>query len=85
MKKLVLTTAIILGLGLTTFAQEYGLFERGIYSQNSYGFMNRDGDVYPIVPDHGLPGDQPAVPVGGGAALLITLGAAYAIAKRRKE
>ncbi len=81
MKKIVLTLSIILGLSMVSFAQG-GLFERGDARDSYY---NRDGN--PALPGHGANGNQDAneTPLGGGAAVLITLGAAYAIAKRRKE
>jgi len=48
----------------------------------------RNGEIYPFLPqEYGMHGDQNAVqtPVGSGIALLLGLGAAYAIAKKRKE
>ncbi len=81
MKKLVLTLSIILGLSMVSFAQG-GLFERG-YSDESQNTMNR-GLLTPGLPDHNQSGNQPA-PLGGGAAVLITLGAAYALAKKNKK
>ncbi len=80
MKKLILTLSIILGLSMASFAQG-GLFERGDVTDSYY---NRDGN--PLIPNHGQTGNQDAdVPLGGGAAVLITLGAAYALGKRRKD
>lgn len=76
MKKLVLTLAIVLGLGFGAMAQN-GLFQRG-----EEATQTRDG--IPGFPSHGESGDQPA-PVGSGIALLIGFGAAYAVAKKRED
>ena len=81
MKKLIITTAIILGLGLTTFADpnDGGLFMRGETSGNREG-----GFISPALPNHGQTGNQNA-PLGTGIALLAALGGAYLIGKRRNE
>ena len=97
MKKLTLTIAIVLGmtLGLSAQQQGGGLFERGYvsdevyYNSGSYYddyFSNlRDGLLGLNLPDqHGLEDDQNA-PLGSGIAVLLGLGAAYAVAKKRKE
>ena len=80
MKKLALTLAIVLGLGMASFADNGGLFGRGEQGEGS----NRDGGLYPTLPSHGQTGNQPA-PVGSGIALLIGLGAAYAVAKKNEK
>ena len=90
MKKLVLTIAVVLGLGLTTFANsnDGGLFQRGASepSQGLYG--DRDG-LLPAAPglpsDFGLEGNQDATPLGSGIAVMLVLGAAYMVTKKRKE
>ena len=86
MKKLLLTTAIILGLSMTTFADPNGggLFQRGETPESNTCF-NR-GDT-PLTPNHGLPGNQDAdeTPLGTGIAVLMGLGAAYLIGKKRNE
>ena len=85
MKKLVLTIAILFGIGLSTYAAPYdgGLFKRGKTSENYY---NRENEVFgPGMPDHNQPGNQPATPIGSGIALLAGLGAAYLVAKKRNE
>ena len=87
MKKLALTIAIVLGLGMTTFADptEGGLFQRGEVKEVS-SLYNRNNT--PLLPGHGLPGNQDAddiTPLGGGIALLLSMGAAYAVAKKRRE
>ena len=85
MKKLALTLAIVLGLSMTTFAEGGGLFQRGAETEESNGFMSRGGK--PGLPgEHGLGGDQDSnTPLGGGALLLVGLGAAYAMTKKRKD
>ena len=76
MKKLVLTIAIVLGMGFAASAQ--GLFDRGPESN-----QNRDGLMTPGLPNHNENTNQPA-PLGGGALLLIGFGAAYAMSKKKK-
>ena len=86
MKKIALTAAIILGLSMTTFADGGGLFQRGTEPENAtYG--NRDGSVTsPMLPGHGQEGNQDANgPLGSGIAVLLGLGGAYLVAKKRKE
>ena len=97
MKKLVLTTALILALGLTTFAQSGGGALRRSKEYREYmnaGKMNnqagglRTTNNTPLLPDgFGNPGDFDGTdaPLGSGIAVLIGLGAAYAIGKKRKE
>ena len=86
MKKLIITTAIILGLGLTTFAQSDnhngGVFQRGAEPSE---YATREGSSSLMLPaQHGQEGDQGA-PVGSGIIVLVGLGAAYLVAQRRKE
>ena len=133
MKKLALTIAIVLGMGMSVFAQGRstnnesgtegtGLFGLGVsffnregdltlftdyseyeeeeewesgtdwwYSQGGNGlfglgtglFNNRDV-VFPGLPGFESEDDQDA-PLGSGIALLAGLGAAYLVAKKRKE
>ena len=83
MKKQILTIAIILGLGLTSFADPKGggLFLRG---DNKEASGLRDDDPTPMLPAHNQPGDSDA-PLDPGIARLTALGGAYLVAKRRKE
>lgn len=90
MKKLVLTIAIVLGLGLTTFAdpETGGLFGRGETRQSTYNSREgEDAATFMRLPSqHNAESgnDQPA-PLGGGVLLLAGFGAAYMIAKKRRE
>ena len=77
MKKVVLTIAIVLGLGMASFAQ--GLFNRG-YAEDGA----KDGLTLPSLPAHEQNTNQTA-PMGSGALLLIGLGAAYAMTKKSKK
>ena len=82
MKKLALTIAIVLGLGMTTFADPNGggMFGRGAEPEPE---SNRLGGA-PALPTHGQTGNQNA-PLGTGIAIMTALGAAYLVGKRRKE
>ncbi len=96
MKKLALTIAIVLGLGMTAFANgdnnNGGLFKRGSTEEDYYGYFgtNRDG-ANPLLPNYhnnnydanGQNGNP--TPVGSGVLVLLGLGGAYLIAKRREE
>ncbi len=87
MKKLIITTAIILGIATTTIAdptERGGLFQRGNVAERS---MMRDGTDMPMLPNqHGLGGNQNAdAPLGTGIAVLLGLGAAYLVGKKRRE
>ena len=96
MKKLTLTIAIILGMTMTTFADGGGLFNRGNNARNGasgYSYFSTDGlsdirndDPFatPLLPAHGLEDNQDA-PLGSGIVVLMSLGAAYMVAKKRKE
>ena len=86
MKKLALTIAIVLGLGLTSFAegnQGGGLFQRGAAKEMS----NREtgnSPMLPNLPTHHQTGNQDA-PLGSGIALLLGFGGAYLVTKKRRE
>ena len=92
MKKLALTIALLLGITMTTFA-DGGLFNRGNNAKNGqasgYIYFNAkdtgSGDVaMPMLPPHGSDENNPA-PLGSGIAVLMGLGAAYLVGKRRRE
>ena len=84
MKKLALTLAIVLGLGMTTFANPNGggLFKRGADVEENTIYGTRGG--FPGLPNHGESDNQSA-PLGTGIALMTAFGAAYLVGKRRKE
>ena len=86
MKKLALTLAIVLGLSMASFAEGGGLFGQGqsVEESTTTTFYNRSG--VPGLPGggHGAGGNQPA-PLGSGIIVLIGLGAAYAVAKKRED
>ena len=86
MKKLIMTIAIVLGLGMSTFAQEAEVEERGLFGKgfDIFGEMNRDEPLMPGIPDMGENGDVDA-PLGSGIALLMGLGGAYLVGKKRRE
>ena len=91
MKKLLIATAIVLGLSLTTFAQG-SMFHRensgdngnAVYQDRSFFAKEGSGPLTPGLPTHGLNENQDA-PLGSGIVLLTALGAAYAVAKKRRE
>ena len=92
MKKLTLTLSLLLGLTMTTFA-DGGLFNRGNnakYGQASgYTYFNakdavREDEAMPMLPPHGSDENEPA-PLGSGIAVLMGLGAAYLVGKKRRE
>ena len=85
MKKTVLTIAIVLGLGLTSFADPNGggLFQRGADDEAFQGANWRSTSM-PVLPTHGQSSNQNA-PLGTGIVVLTALGAAYLVSKKRKE
>ena len=88
MKKLALTIAIVLGLGMASFADNGGLFNRGASapasSTPSSSYEGNRTFFAPRIPDHGQTTHQNA-PVGSGIAVLTALGAAYLVGKKRRE
>ena len=87
MKKLIMTTAIVLGLSLTTFAQD-GMFHRANSGESGTSLYESRGGFNkgfgPNLPGHGETGNSDA-PLGSGIVLLAGLGAAYMVAKKRRE
>ena len=84
MKKLALTIALVLVMGLGAIAQQgEGLLKRG-------GSVRGDNSklTTPVLPqtfgntDHV---DGESAPLGSGVAVLLTLGGAYLVAKKRKK
>ena len=90
MKKLALTIAIVLGMSIGAFAQYFnnqgGLFQMGP-EPREYSNLNRDTYAPLLLPEHASNSDQSAqdVPLGSDIAVLIGLGAAYLVGKKRKE
>jgi len=91
MKKLTLTIAIVLGLSISTFAfpntsNSGGLFQRGNNVEETH-FLGRTAQSEPLLPNHGELGNMDAdeTPVGSGIAVLLGLGAAYLVGKKRRE
>ena len=83
MKKLALTMALVLAMGLGASAQQGGgLLKRG-------GGTREDNPnlTTPIMPQSfGSAEHQDASsPLGSGVAVLLTLGGAYLVAKKRRE
>ena len=92
MKKLVLTLAIVLTMGLGAYAQ-YDEDKFGIQPWFGSSLLGRDGEtgtregegsLLNLPSAHGLNGDTGA-PVGSGLVVLAGLGAAYLIGKKRRE
>ena len=85
MKKLILTTAIVLTMGVGAFAQ--GLLGRGEdFSDEPRGGLR--GTTPGVIDTHNYEGDvngDGETPLGSGIAVLMGLGAAYVVAKKRKE
>ena len=88
MKKLIMTSAIVLALSFTTFAQGGSMFHRENSGENGTSLYESKGGFNkgfgPNLPGHGETGDVDA-PLGSGIVLLAGLGAAYMVAKKRRE
>lgn len=87
MKKLIMTIAIVLGMTMGAFAQEAEIEERGLFGKGGMTKSNLFGLVAPEDPygDENQDGEDPEAPLGSGIAVLMGLGAAYLVGKRRKE
>ena len=96
MKKLTMTLAIVLGLAMTSFAQDFTFFGGEMYQEKG-GLFNRGDDLFeydelregeydgPMIGfNHGLEDDQNG-PLGSGIAMLLGMGGAYLVAKKRRE
>jgi len=84
MKKLILTAAIVLSMGIGAFAQQGD----GLLLRSESRANRGDRLTTPSIPHgFGLSGDENAdpAPLGSGIAVLVGLGAAYVVAKKRKE
>lgn len=90
MKKLVLTIAIALMMGNTIFAQEGGgALKRSKQYEHARTENNMRGNGFPMLPSgHGLSDHYDATggtPLGSGMAVLLGLGVAYLVGKKRRE
>ena len=88
MKKATTIIAILLGMTLGAMAQQSGggLFRRGMVPDETYyGGVNRTETGLMLPVTHGEATDQNGAPVGSGMAILVGLGAAYVMKKRREE
>jgi len=84
MKKLALTLAIVLTMGLGAMAQDGGLLNRGVsFDKQQKSGLRGEGDT-PSLPGFGSDENQNA-PIGSGVAVLLGLGAAYLVGKKRNE
>lgn len=88
MKKLVLTIALVLGFATLSFADpDGGVFGRGNATKNSNSNNRSNGLLLPGA--HGdnqdWNGEEDDLPLGSGIAVLMGLGAAYLVGKKRKE
>lgn len=83
MKKLALTMAIVLTMGLSAMAQDGGLLNRGVSfdKQEKAGMMKGN----PGLPGEHGSGDDWNAPLGSGVVMMLGLGAAYLIGKKRNE
>ena len=96
MKKLAITLAIILGLGLCSFAQGNRYYsseevyyegEGGLFGKGMKLFSRGENDplLLGLPENHGLDDDSDGAPLGSGVAVLLSLGGAYLVAKKRKD
>lgn len=85
MKKSFLTLALLLGLTAAASAQNRGLFNRGPETGGmEYSTEYRESGL--VLPgSHGSNTDADSVPMGTGTALLLGMGAAYLVSKKRRE
>ena len=84
MKKVILTFAIVLTVGVSAFAQ------RSLLGKSDAEVMREDpaGTTPSLIQpeQHNMLGNQNAnAPLGTGVAIMLGLGAAYMVAKKRKE
>jgi len=86
MKKLIITIAVVLGLGVSTFAQDTKAENRGLFGRGE-GFQSNRDLVLPGLPQSfvSTENSNAVTPLGSGIILLASLGAAYMVSKKRKE
>ena len=79
MKKIIASIVILLALAGQAQAQVY------IIETDGNPRLAADPSSLPFIPGHDVNWDQGYAPVGSGAALLVTFGAAYLLAKKRRK
>ena len=81
MKKIILTIAIVLGIGFGVSAQSDSFFATtSTYTE----YRETEWGELPILPNqHNIIGDYKAVPVGTGLLLLAGMGLGYAALRKR--
>lgn len=85
MKKIIFSLALALGLGLSGFSQEGGLFGYGPEREYDYDYYSTNRNTGLLLPtSHGLDDDFDS-PLGTGTAILLGLGAAYFVSKRNRK
>lgn len=89
MKKLVLTIAIAFMMGNSVFAQEGGgalkrskQYERARTENN---MRNNESLMLPLQHGQNIDYDSMDAPLGSGVVVLLGLGAAYLVGKKRRE
>ena len=84
MKKIVLTIAIVLAVGIGSVSAQRSLLGR---SEEEKAGNSVDATTPKLVDIHNSSNNQDATnsPLGSGVAVLLGLGAAYMVAKKRKE
>ena len=90
MKKLIITIAIVLGMGIGAYAQdcigEIEYEERGLFGLGKHVGADRSLNESLLLPsEHGLDDDQDSAPLGSGITVLMGLGTVYLLGKRRKK
>lgn len=82
MKKILLTAALVIAMGLGANAQSDGFFNN---QSDFFGVRENTNIELPSLPGQfGQSNDNPA-PLGGGLLVLTALGAGYAMTKRREK
>ncbi len=81
MKKVIITTAIVLGLGMTSFANPNG---GGVFGRGESTEQGTRELFAPKLPSHGQNTNQPA-PLGSGIAMLAAFGVGYLMSKKHRE
>jgi hypothetical protein len=89
MKKIALTIAIVLGMGISAMAQtDGGLFGRGLEEEafsTEWDYQTLSGSGLLSLPGTHGSGQDATAPLGTGIVILLSLGGTYLVAKRRKE